>query len=98
MVYWKNLDLKVILGEDLNFIMDKTLDAQGETPLLKLSSIAEITKIAEKHDLCDIFRIRNPEKKRFTFRQPTPRRLRRLDYIYTSNSLQDKVAGLSVYF
>ena len=42
--------------------MDKTLDAQGGTPLLKLSSIAEITKIAEKHDLCDIFRIKTPKK------------------------------------
>ena len=58
----ENLDHEVILGGDFNFIMDKTLDAQGGTPLLKLSSIAEITKIAEKHDLCDIFRIRNPEK------------------------------------
>ena len=58
-----NLDPKVILGGDFNFIMDKTLDAQGGTPHLKQASIAEITKIAEKHDLCDIFRIRNPEKK-----------------------------------
>ena len=49
----------------------------------------KITKIIEQYDLCDIFRVRFPENKRFSFRQSTPRRLRRLDFFLISNSLQE---------
>ena len=77
----------MIIGGDWNFILDKNLDAEGGNSLLKLSSIAELTKIYEKIDLCDIFRIRHPEKRRFSFRQPTPCRLRRLDYFLISSSV-----------
>ena len=84
-------EFEIIIGGDWNFILDKKLDADGGNPLLKLSSIAELTKISEKFDLCDIFRIRHPDKRRFSFRQPTPRRLRRLDYFLISNSVQEYV-------
>ena len=33
-----------------------------------------------ENDLCDIYRIRNPETKRFTWRRKTPFKQRRLDY------------------
>ena len=79
------------MGGDWNFILDKKLDADGGNPSLKLSSISELTKIIEVYDLSDIFRVRFPNKKRFSFRQPNPRRLRRLDYFLISNSLQDRV-------
>ena len=42
--------------------------------------------------MCDIFRIRNPNLKRFTFRQKNRNNTiihRRLDYIFLSNSLQE---------
>ena len=84
-------DHEIIMGGDWNVILDKNLDASGGNPQLKLSSLSEITKIVEKYDLCDIFRIRNPLKRRFSFRQPTPRRLRRLDYFFISNAVQDRI-------
>jgi len=90
------LEYEIILGGDWNFILDKKLDADGGNPTLKLSSIAELTKLAEKFDLCDIFRIRNPDKRRFSFRQPTPRRLRRLDYFLLSNSVQEHVINTEI--
>ena len=85
------LEHKIIIGGDWNFILDKKLDADGGNPLLKLSSISELKKISEKFDLCDIYRTRYPDKRRFSFRQPTPRRLRRLDYFFISNSVQEYV-------
>ena len=69
------LEHKIIMGGDWNFIRNKKLDADGGNPSLKLSSIAELTKIIEVYELCDIFRVRFPEKRRFSFRQPNPRRL-----------------------
>ena len=89
--YTDIFEYEIIIGGDWNFILDKKLDAEGGNPPLKLSSIAELTKISEKFDLCDIFRIRNPEKRRFSFRQPTPRRLRRLDYFLISNAVQEYI-------
>ena len=85
------LEHEIIMGGDWNFIRNKKLDADGGNPSLKLSSIAELTKIIEVYELCDIFRVRFPEKRRFSFRQPNPRRLRRLDYFLISNSLQESV-------
>lgn len=61
------LEHEIIIGGDFNFILDKELDAYGGNPLLKLKSIAEITKLKQKYNLCDIYRIRNPTTKRYTF-------------------------------
>ena len=53
----------------------------------------EIIKLNETFNLCDIWRVRNPNKKLFTFRQKhfTGIRQQRLDYIFVSNSLQESV-------
>ena len=81
-----------ILMGDLNLIFDIKLDALGGKPSLKKSSLSSFIKIKEKLDISDIFRIRNPKSKRFTFRQKNKsneRIHRRLDYIFLSNSLQE---------
>ena len=85
-----------IFGGDMNIIFDVFLDASGGNPTLKKRSIAKILKINEKLDVCDIFRVRCPNLKRFTFRQKTPLRQRRLDYIFLSNNLQEFVTKLDI--
>jgi len=90
------VDHNIIIGGDWNFILNKDLDAEGGNPQLKLSSIAEIVKLKNKYDLIDIFRVRFPESKRFTYRQNSPRRLRRLDYFIVSNSLQESISKVDV--
>ena len=84
-------DKKVIIGGDFNFIFDTSFDALGGNPILKKSSITKFLEIKEKFDLCDIWRVRNPKKQRFTFRQNHKSGFlhRRLDYFFVSNSLQD---------
>ena len=81
----------IIIGGDWNFILDKDLDARGGNPLLKLKSIAELTKLKNMYELCDIFRIRNLTKRRFTFNKPNTSLARRLDYFLVSETLQVKV-------
>ena len=63
-----------------------------KVPLPK-NSLSEIIKLNETFNLCDIWRVRNPNKKLFTFRQKhfTGIRQQRLDYIFVSNSLQESV-------
>ena len=85
---------ELILGGDWNTIFDRILDASGGNPSLKLNTLAEISKLVSTFDLCDIYRMRHPHQKRFTFRQPTPRKLRRLDFFLTSKSLQDRISKI----
>ena len=89
-------DHNLIIGGDWNFILDKKLDATGGNPTLKLRSIAEFSKVKEKYNLCEIYRIRNPSKKRYTFRQKTPSLARRLDYFIISNTLQESVVKCDI--
>ena len=86
-------DKKVIFAGDFNLIFDKNLESAGGSPLFKKHSLSEIIKLNETFNLCDIWRVRNPHKKLFTFRQKhfTGIIQQRLDYIFVSNSLQESV-------
>ena len=44
-----------------------------------------------ENDLVDIWRIRNPDNKKFTWRQKNPLIRRRLDYWFISGMLQEDV-------
>ena len=58
----------IILGGDFNIIFDSFLDAQGGKPILKKHTVAKTIQIKQRLNLADIWRIRNPKTKRFTFR------------------------------
>ena len=62
-------------------------------PCLKKKSITKLIQSKEKFILCDIWRIRNPKIKRFTFRQQSIsgfiQRIR--DYFFVSNLLRESV-------
>ena len=86
-------DKKVIFAGNFNLIFDKNLESPGGNPLLKKHSLSEIIKLNENFNLCDIWRVRNPHKKLFTFRQEhfTGIIQRRLDYVFVSNSLSNQL-------
>ena len=91
-------DKNIVLAGDFNFFFDTSLDSYGGKPTLKKKFIATFIKLKEKFDLCDIWRIRNPKTKRYTFRQKHVSGLiqRRLDYFYISNSMQVSVKNTDV--
>ena len=66
---------------------------EGGKPVIKKSKLAKLIQVTENLDLCDIWRIRNPKRKRFTFRQQhsTGFIQRRLDYFFISNSLKESI-------
>ena len=75
---------------------DTKLDANGGTPKLKVNSLTQLEIILEENGLCDIFRVQNPYVRRFSWRQRTPFKQRRLDYIFVSNSLQESVTQIEI--
>ena len=86
-------DTNIVFAGDLNFYFDRHLEAVGGNPTSKPQSVAKFINIKEKLNLCDIWRIRNPKTKRYTFRQRhySGYLQRRLDYIFISDSLQQSV-------
>ena len=88
------IDYEIIIKGYFNLITNSYLDANGGNTNLKNNSLSNLAKLQEKFDLCDIYRIRNPTLRRFSFRQNTRNRIkihRRLDYFFVSSSLQGKI-------
>lgn len=92
-------DINPFFAGDFNVIFDVHLDALGGNPSLKTKSLPPLIKLIDKLDVCDIFRIRYPKRKRFTFRQNISQKRvlhRRLDYIFVVNSLQEYVTKVDI--
>ena len=89
-------DTQLIWGGDFNSFFDCKLDADGGNPKLKVQSITKLVSVMSENDLCDIFRVRNPEMKRYTWRQKTPFKQRRLDYFLVSDHLQDQIDHVDI--
>ena len=73
-------DTATVWGGDFNLIFDTNLDAYGDKPQLKVSSLSKLLSITEENDLCDIFIVRCPNEKRFTWRRKNPFIQWRLNY------------------
>ena len=63
------LNKSVVVGGDFNVILNPSLDSDGGKPVIKKKTIAKLIQITENLDLCDIWKIHNPKRKQFTFRQ-----------------------------
>ena len=70
---------------------------QKEAPLkLKIKSLSKLLSMMSENDLCDIYRIRNPEAKRFTWRRKSPFKERRLDCFLVSDTLQENIKAVGI--
>ena len=79
-------DHRIIIGGDFNVILDPDLDGSGGKPKLK-ESCKNLENLCSSFDLIDIWRIRNPGAKRFSWRQKNPTIQGRLDYWLIANSI-----------
>ena len=93
-----NENTNLLLAGDFDVFFNTNLECSGGNPSFKQKSVAKLIEIIETFNLCDIWRIRNPKTKRFTFRQQHCSGFiqRRLDYIFISNSLQESVLNTEV--
>ena len=90
---------QIVFGGDFNLIFDCKLETNRGNPVLKKNSLAKLIEINEILNLCDIWRIRNPLNKRYTFHQNQVSGFiqRRLNYFFISNTLQDFVKKIDVF-
>ena len=85
-------EYKILLGGDLNVAMDPDFVCSGGNPVVK-ESVKCVEDVMMNYDLVDIWKIRNPNSKKFSWRQKSPIIQRRLDYWLISDLLQDDVAN-----
>ena len=90
-------DSKIIVGGDFNVVhvLDSNLDGQGGK-LTPKESAKHIEDICSSLDLVDIWRVRNPGTKRFSWRQKTLFIQRRLDYWLADNALQEEIDQVDI--
>ena len=86
---------QIVVGGDVNIYFDKKWDCDGSSAVVK-SSVKDFNSILEENDLVDIWRLRNPDTKRFTWRQRNPLIQRRLDYWFISDDLQDDIEYVDI--
>ena len=89
-------DTQILTGGDLNFIHDLLLDADGGKLSLKLMSIAIMQDLTERHNLCDVWRVRNPTSRRFTFRQKKSFFTETSGLYFFFNELQESIVNVEV--
>ncbi len=86
----------IILGGDWNLIRNPELDRMGGNTPRKQRSRTLVETIMTKFDLRDVWRVKNPTSKRFTWRQKRPLIQCRLEFFLISESIFDNVDKIDI--
>ena len=82
-------------GGDWNFTYEN-IDRSGGRYDMWENSINEMHEIKENFDLIDIWRVKNPEKVRYTWRRKRPLIQSRLDRFYISDTMQYNISQVDI--
>ena len=91
-----NIYENIIVGGDFNCPLNTLLDKKGGIMIPRKSVVASIGCIQSELDLVDIWRLKNPSTKSYTWSQKSPNIFCRLDYWLISNNLHDLVKSVDI--
>ena len=88
----------IICAGDFNLFFNVKLESYGGNPVFKKRSVGKIVELKETYNLTDIWRVRNPKAKQYTFRQKHVSGFlqRRLDYFFISNTIQEFILDTDI--
>ena len=88
----------IICAGEFNLLFKIKLESFGGNPVFKNHSVEKIFELKETYKLIDIWRIRNPKAKQYTFQQKHVSRFfqRRLDYFFISNNIQEFILDTGI--
>ena len=88
----------IIFSGDFNIFFNASLKTTGGNAKLKTGTVGKFLELKDKFDLCDIWRVKHPKTKTFTFRQKHFSGFiqRRLDYIFVLQNLQKKTRNVDI--
>ena len=86
------------MSETSTCYLTLTLRVTEEIQFLKKCSVEKIFELREAYNLTDIWRIRNPKAKQYTFRQKHVSGFlqRRLDYFFISKNIQEFILDTKI--
>ena len=70
----------IILCGDWNLVQNQQLDTQHYIRDNNVRSRTRVASLKEQYELCDPWRINNPQKRQFTWFQRNPKKISRLDF------------------
>ncbi len=90
---------RIILGGDFNVIFEPLIDRKGGN--FQITNIYQqvidlLDDMIDNNNLCDVWRVKHPDQKAFTWRQRRPEIHSRLDVWLISDSLQDFVTEVDI--
>ena len=88
----------LIIGGDWNVIRDVKLDKSGgNDSVTKPRTVAKLDQLMYSFNLCDVWRIKHPNLRRFTWRKSRPELIQcRLDFWLISESMYDNVSDCDI--
>ena len=86
----------IILGGDFNCPLNPALDKHGGVMIPRRAAIDSIETLQSELDLVDIWRIKNPQTRSYTWSQKSPTVLCRLDFWLISNNLCDFINATEI--
>ena len=89
-------DSNVIVGGDFNCPLDPTVDKKGGILIPRQHVINSIENIQNEFSLHDIWRIKNPNTRSYTWSKSSPSIFCRLDYWLISDNLNDLVTQVDI--
>ena len=89
-------DSNVIVGGDFNCPLDPTIDKKGGVVIPRQHVINSIENIQNEFSLHDIWRIKNPNTRSYTWSKSSPFIFCRLDYWLISDNLNDLVTQVDI--
>ena len=87
---------EIVIGGDWNLVRDFNLDKCGGMNNPKLKSIDKLNNFISNYELNDVWRIKNLNAKRYSWRQPNPLIQCRLDYWLISDTLYNTATHIDI--
>jgi exonuclease III len=92
----RDADKYVLAGGDMNILMNVAMDRYGGNPRYNEKVMNQVNELLTSCDLIDIWRVRNPNARCYTWRQNSPLIQSRLDYWFASDALQDFISDTQI--
>lgn len=86
----------IIIGGDFNTVLDVIKDRAGTSDYNHDKALKIITTFMQENDLCDIWRVRNPDLTQYSWHRKNTKLFSRIDFFLISNALTQNVLNIKM--
>ena len=86
----------VIIGGDFNFVINPEIDSFNYSRENNINAKQTFLSSCRTHDLVDVWRLKNPDRREYTWLRPTPLKGGRLDMFFASQHLLQRCIDIKI--